>query len=180
VFKSWLDSLDVRYAQAEDTERERLVSITLDVIDAESLSVGSLVHLRTDKTALAAQLRANYAGAVEKYVDELTVADITETDAYALRDEFKNKMELDMKSLKEELGPLAKKTILSKEVAVAVAAKVAGTAVLTSSGVGALLGGAFAVGALSRLRTEYRAARDATFGRHPMAFLYAAKGVRVF
>jgi hypothetical protein len=183
VFRKWWDSLGGQRPQKEDTAREQLVSITLEVIDAESLSVDALVRLRTetDKKKLAAKLRQNYAEAVEEYVNKLSEPELLETDAHNLRDDFKRKMEIDLGLLLEELAPIGIKTVLSKEVAVAVAASVAGSAVLTSSGIGSVLGGALAVGALGRLRSEYRSARDAVFAKqHPMAFLYAAKRVRLY
>jgi hypothetical protein len=162
------------------TERERLVSISLEIIDSSSLSVDDLVRLRTDKKAVGALLRQNYAKAVEEYVDKLSEPNLVDSDIEALREEFKGKMELDKQMLFDELAPVAKKTLLSKETAVAVAASVGGAAVLTSSGIGAPLGGAIAIGALCRLGTEYRSARDAVFARHPMAFLYRAKRFRVY
>jgi len=154
------------------------VSITLEVIDAESISVDALVKLRTDKTALGAELRQNYATAVEGYVDKLSEPSLTDTDA--LREEFRRKMTQDLNRLYEELAPVAKKTLLSKEVAVAIAAPVVGSVILTSTGIGSLLGGALAIGALGKLHTEYRLARDAAFAKYPMAFLYKAKRFRVY
>jgi hypothetical protein len=118
--------LGIKRAQVEDTEREQLVSITLEVIDAESISVDALVKLRTDKTALGAELRQNYATAVEGYVNKLSEPSLTDTDARTLRKEFRQKMTQDMNKLYEELAPVAKKTLLSKEVAVAIAAPVVG------------------------------------------------------
>jgi hypothetical protein len=77
---------------------------------------------------------------------------------------------------------LGGKPLLSKEVAVAVAlaATVAGSTVLISSGVGSLLGGALAVGALGALLTEHEAGRATVFSKHPMAFLYSAKEFRIY
>lgn len=179
-FQRWLGVLGVQGPQSEDVERDKLVSITLEVIDAQSLSVDALVRLRTDRKALASELRQHYAEAVEEYVDKLSAPALIETDALTLREEFRRKMTLDMKRLYEELAPVAKKTVLSKEVAVAVAAPIVGAAILTSSGIGSLLGGALAAGALGKLRTEYRSARDTVFAKHPMAFLYAAKRARLY
>jgi hypothetical protein len=180
TFERWGRVLGVQRPRAEDTERKRLISITLDVIDSSSLSVDALVRLRTDKQALGVTLRQHYADAIEEYVDKLSEPGLSDTDVYALREDFRQKMTLDMKLLYEELAPVAQRTILSKEVAVAVAAPVAGAALLTSSGVGLPLGGAFAIGALGKLRTEYRSARDAVFSKHPMAFLYRARRYRVY
>jgi hypothetical protein len=178
--KGWGSVLGVQRPRDEDTERKRLVSITLEVIDSNSLSVDALVRLRTDKRALGTTLRQNYANMVEEYVDKLTEPGLLDTDITALREEFKRKMMLDMNMLFEELAPVAKKSILSKEVAVAVSASVAGAAVLMSSGIGAPLGGSLAIGALCKLHTEYRSARDAVFAKHPMAFLYRAKRLRIY
>src|SRR5262249_5559648 len=158
----------------------QLISVTLDVINAKSLSVDALIRLRTDKTALASELRQNYSKAVEEYVDKLSDPALVKTDALALRQEFRQKITLDMKRLYEELRRVAWKTALAKEVGVALAAPAAGAAILPSSGVGALLGGAFAVGALTRLHTEYRSARATVFAKHPMAFLYSAKRTRLY
>ena len=179
-FKTWVDVLGVQRAQSKEVERHTLVSITLDVIDARALSVDTLVRLRTDKTALAAELRSNYRTAVEEYVSKLTEPGLLDTDAIELRDDFRSKMTLDLKKLFEELKPVAKKTLLSKEVLVAVAAPFAGAAVLTASGVGSTLGGALAIGALGKLKTDYQAARDSVLGKHPMAFLYKAKRSRIY
>jgi hypothetical protein len=181
TFRKWLDLLGVRRPQTEDVERQQLIAITLDVIDAQSLSVDTLVQLRTDKTALASELRKNYAEAIEDYVCKLSEPTLLETDALTLRDDFQRKMTRDMQKLHEELAPVARKTLLSKEVAVAVAAPLAGAAILTSTGIGAPLGGIIAAAALLRLRTEYRSARDTVFTKqHPMAFLYTAKKFRVY
>jgi hypothetical protein len=180
TYRKWLDVLGVQRAQAEDVERKRLVSITLEVVDAQSVSVDTLVRLRTDKSALASEMRGNYAKAVEDYVDKLTAPHLLETDAVTLREEFRKKMSDDMKKLSEELGPIGWKTVLSKELAVAIVASAVGAGVLASSGIGSTLGGALAIGALGKLRTEYRSARDAVFGKHSMAFLYAAKSVRLY
>jgi len=180
TFRNWLQILGVKRPQTEDIERQNLVSITLDVIDAESLSVDALVRLRTDKTALASELRQNYSKAVEEYVDKLSEPALLETDAITLQDEFRRKVTLDMAKLYEELRPVGWKMVLSKEVSVAVLASAAGATILTASGVGSILGGAIAVGALGRLYTEYKAARDAVFEKHLMAFLYSAKGVRLY
>jgi hypothetical protein len=180
TFERWGSVLGVQRPRAEDTERERLISITLEVIDSNSLSVDALVRLRTDKQALGVTLRQNYADSIEEYVDKLSEPGLLDTDVSALRDEFKKKMTLDMEMLYEELAPVARRTILSKEVAVALAAPVAGAALLTSSGIGVPLGGALAIGALGKLHTEYRSARDAVFSKHPMAFLYRAKRFRVY
>ena len=180
TFERWLGVLRTKDPQTKDAERRSLVSITLDVIDAGALSVKTLIRMRTDKTAFAADLRNNYAKAIEEYVEKLSAPNLDETDAGSLREEFRKVMKRDRDKLYEELAPVAKKTLLSKEVAIAITAPLVGAAVLQSSGIGTLTGGAFAVRALGELYTTYQSNRDAVFARHPMAFVYSAKKFRLY
>jgi hypothetical protein len=92
IFTRWLDVLDVRRRKQEDDERRRLISITLDVIDAGSLSVDQLVRVRTSKRALASELRQKYANAVEEYFKLLGESSLTPDDAESLREDFRKKM----------------------------------------------------------------------------------------
>ncbi len=89
-------------------------------------------------------------------------------------------MEQDLSRLRDELKLNALKTVLSKEVAVAVAAPVLSITALIASGVGSVLGGAFGIAALGKLAVEYRSSRNTVFQKHPMAFLYASKGIRLY
>jgi hypothetical protein len=180
VFKRWLDVLDIRHAQTEDDARQTLISITLDVVNAASLPVRRLVELRTERASFAAQLRENFAKAVEDYVQQLTAPGLFASDAAALQDEFRSSMQADMDRLRAELRFVALKTVLSKEVAVAITAPLAGSAVLTASGLGSVLGGTLGAAALIKVGAEYRAARNSVLEKHPMAFLYAQKGVRLY
>ena len=180
IFRRWLHTLGGKRPRTEDEERSTLISITLDVINAATLSVDALVELRSSKRALATQLRQNYAKAIEDYVDRLSEPGLEKNDAETLRSDFRKIMELDMARLYEELRPIARKTLLSKEVAVAIVAPIVGAAVLASSGIGVPLGGALGALALGKLSVEYRSARDAVFEKHPMAFLYSTKGVRLY
>lgn len=74
----------------------------------------------------------------------------------------------------------AMKTLLSKEVAVAIAAPIVGSTALIASGVGSVLGGALGVAALGKVAVDYRTSRNAVYQKHPMAFLYSGKGTRLY
>jgi len=181
TFRQWLDVLGVGGPTVADEARDTLVAISLDAIEGSSLSVESLLRLRSDKTKLAAQLRQNYAKAVEGYVEKLSVPNLSETDAKALADDFKQSMVLDLDRLSDELRLSAEKTLLSKELVVAAVLPIVGSAVLAASGVVlGVLGGAFGIAALGKLAIEYRIARNAVFQKHPMAFLYASKPVSLY
>ena len=51
---------------------------------------------------------------------------------------------------------------------------------LAAPGLGTTLGGALAIGALGKLKAKYRSGRDVVFGKHSMAFLYAARKTRLY
>jgi len=180
TYRRWLDALGVSKGHAEDKARETLVSITLDVIDAKSLSVDELLKLRNDKTKFAAELRQNYAKAIETHLSPLSAPDITQTDAKALLDDFRRAMQQDLDRLYDELKINAQRTLLSKEVAVAILAPVIGSTALIASGVGSVAAGALGIGALGKVAVDYRSSRNAVFQKHPMAFLYSGKGIRLY
>ena len=180
TYRRWLDTLVVVKEQAEDRARETLVSITLEVIDAKSLSVEDLLTLRNDKTKFAAELRQNYAKALETHLAPLSEPDITETDAKALLGDFRRAMQQDLDRLYDELKLNALKILLSKEVAVAITAPIVGSTALIASGVGSVLAGAIGIGALGKVAVDYRSSRNAVFQKHPMAFLYSGKGIRLY
>lgn len=180
TYRRWLDTLGVTKGQAEDKARETLVSITLDVIDAKSLSVDDLLKLRNDKTQFAAELRQNYAKALETHLAPLSEPDITETDAKALLHDFRRAMQQDLDRLYDELKLNAMRTLLSKEVAVAIAAPLVGSTALIASGVGSVLGGALGIAALGKVAIDYRSSRNTVFQKHPMAFLYSGRGIRLY
>jgi hypothetical protein len=180
TYKRWLDTLGVAKTQGKDKGRDTLVSITLDVIDAKSLSVKDLLRLRNDKTKFAEELRQNYAAALDKYLTPLSDPAITATDTRTLLEAFRRTMKQDLDRLRDELKLNAMKTLLSKEVAVAVAAPMVGSAALIGSGAGSVLGGFLGAAALGKLGVEYRSSRNAVFQKHPMAFLYSGKGIRLY
>jgi hypothetical protein len=180
TYRRWLDTLGVAEEQAADKARETLVSITLDVIDAKSLSVKDLLKLRNDKTRFSAELRQNYAKALEMHLAPLSAPDITPTDAKGLLDDFRRAMQQDLDRLHDELKLNALKTMLSKEVAVAITAPIVSSTALIASGVGSVLAGAIGIGTLGKVAVDYRSSRNALFQKHPMAFLYSGKGVRLY
>ena len=180
TYKRWIDILGGTENQIAGRARETLVSITLDVINPKSLSVDDLLKLRNDKTKFAAQLRQNYAAALEKYLAPLSDPAITATDTRALIEDFRQAMHDDLARLHDELKLNAMKTLLSKEVAVALAVPIIGSTALIASGVGSVLGGAIGIAALGKVAIDYSGSRNAVFQKHPMAFLYSGKGIQLY
>lgn len=150
------------------------------MIDAKKLPVESLLRLRQDKTSFASELRQNYARSIQEYVDRMVDPKLSKTDITALAEDFRRKMEQDLNRLRAELKLNALKTVLSKEVAVGVAAPILGSTALVASGVGTVLGGALGIAALGKLGVEYRSSRNAVLQKHPMSFLYTSKGIRLY
>jgi hypothetical protein len=181
ILSRWTQTLGGERPRLEDEERKALIAVTLEVINASSLSLEALVELRSSKQALATQLRQNYAKAIQIYVDQLTAPGLESNDAETLRSEFRRSMEFDMARLYEELRPLGKKALLSKEVAVAIIASVVGGgSALASIGLAAPVGGILGALALGKLSVEYSSARAAVFEKHPMAFLYSSENARLY
>src|SRR5260370_2502984 len=102
-FTRWLKTLGATSSRTRDKTRETLVSVSLDVIDAKDLSVENLLTLRHDKSKFAAELRQNYAKSVEDYIDKISAASLTKTNATALAEDFRNRMGQDLDRLRAEL-----------------------------------------------------------------------------
>jgi hypothetical protein len=83
----------------------------------------------------------------------LSAPQLTETDAKALLDDFRRAMRQGLDRLYDDLRLNPLKTLLSKEVAVAIAAPLMGGTAFITSGVGSVLGGGArqGVGRLSNL-----------------------------
>jgi len=179
-FKAWLNSLGIIEESAKNERREALINITLDVIDARQISLETLIRLRQDKSAVAAELRQHYSSSIESYVDQFCSPELTESDRSELTNSFQAEMENDLLRLQEEMRLTAARTLLTKELAVAAIAPVLGNLDLIASHVDPIYAGLLGVGALGKIAIEYRSARNTVFKSHPMAFLYKAKKRRLY
>jgi len=149
---------------------ERLVTISLRIVDPSRISLERLVDFRKREEAKAGAsirlLRHNYLKQIDLFVTRLASV----TDRQASREEierqFEQEMRDDLANLTEALKQKSTDVLLSKEVGVAVIAA-AGMAVPPLTVPAALLG----VGALIRKARNYRAERKALLGKHAMAWL---------
>lgn len=158
-----------------DNKSERLVTISLKIMNFKNVPLSWLVRLREkEKTASGAHLTAlrhGYLSKIEEYRDKLTQAK-TKTDAVEIERVFEQEMHKDFDLLKDELKDEAKKVFFSAEMATAAIA-LAGAFLEPTTGL------ALAGGALYRKKVEYKAARNKTLKGHPMSWLYSIKRVQI-
>jgi hypothetical protein len=154
-----------------DDKSERLVTISLNIMNFKDVSLSRLVDLRQEeKTASGAHLTAlrhGYLKKIEEYAEKLSKAK-TKHDAVEIDRVFEQEMRKDFDLLEDELKDEAKKVFFSKEMATAAIAL--GTTFLQPT-----IGLAVAGGALYRKKVEYRAARNKTLKGHPMSWFYSMK-----
>jgi hypothetical protein len=163
---------------------ERLISISLEVVDARTIPLKKLVELRKreskEHSSDYGALRRRYHEALRKHVERIGKEAKTIGDVRELESQFKTEIDQDVRDLKNELGVAAKKTLFSKEIAMSALA-VAGAFLEPISGLTGLATTLQAVGVtpLLKTRVEYREARKKALRSHAMSWLFVAKQPRV-
>ena len=159
-----------------DEDSEKLVTISLEVMNFKKVKLSRLVELRRkEKTRGGAHLkkwRHKYVATIEEYANQLAEA-TSEEDAEDIKHEFRENMQNDLDLLKDELKDEAKKVFFSKEMATAAVA-LAGSLIEPVSGLG------IAGGALYKKKIDYRAARNKTLGNRSMSWLYSTRKVTLY
>jgi hypothetical protein len=169
-----------------DEAHERLVPISLKVVDVSDLEINRLLDFREreQKSSSGYQLRELR----HKYIDSLgdfaqRLAEVTSpADHQEIERQFEQDMKDDMAALKDELKLANKETFLSKEIlTVGVASALAASyltghhvvelgkelnQLLTWTGVPVTLGGAYLA------TSKFQAKRREILKKHPMAYLY--------
>jgi len=163
-----------------DKSSERLVTISLRIMNFQNVPLAKLVKLRekerSRRGAHLTVLRHGYLKKVEEYGEKLVQAK-TKRDAREIERVFEQEMRKDLDLLQDELKDEAKKVFFSAEMATA-AIGLAGALVHPS--VGFLLGGKLLCGgALYRKKVEYRSARNKTLKGHAMSWFYSMKRLQV-
>lgn len=155
-------------------EYERLVTISLKVIDVNGIDIQRLIDLRareiTKNDYFLRNLRHKYLKAIDLYVKRLTQEAQHEGDKIEIERLFEQEMGDDLSELNERLGSEVKKVIFSN---------VFTTALISMAGLApepiTLAGGLLGVGALIGQKVMYSAARKKTLKDHAMSWLYTAK-----
>ncbi len=162
-----------------DTHSERLVTISLKIMNFKHLDIKALINIREkEKTASGAhirELRHKYLKTIEEFSDKM--ADVANAgDKEEIERVFENEMKNDLELLRDELKDEAKKVFFSSEMLAAVI----GAAGSLVAPVPASIGLALAGGALYRKNVEYRASRNKTLKGHSMSWLYAMRRLPVY
>jgi hypothetical protein len=162
---------------------DRLVSISLDVLDARAVPLKKLVEFRereassnsTDYTAM----RRRYASTLDAHIKRVTTEAKTISDLKELERHFRDQLKHDVADLKSELGIASLKTLFSKEVAISTLI-MAGSLATPIPGLTALSSQIGLLGIIPLLKsaTELRGARRAALQKHTSSWLYLAKGPR--
>ena len=163
---------------------DRLVSISLEVLDARQIPLKKLVEFRkresqsnsTDYMAM----RRRYLASLDAHIKRVTKDAKSASDLRELERQFRDELRQDLTDLKAELGIASLKTLFSKEVAMStlitagcLAAPIAGLTTLSTE-VG-LLG----VFPLLKSAAELRGARRTALLKHTSSWLYLAAAPRI-
>jgi hypothetical protein len=172
--------------ERQDTEgEERLVGITLSVIDTPSIPIQRLIEFRkqeakdTSRTLTAA--RHNYVDKIEAHLKKLTGLK-HKGDRRELDRVFAESVRDDLAALRHGLKVRAKENFLKRETFTAIS--VIGTAIgafalgapVVIPGA-ATIGGAIAtIGGVVSAKNKYSKERLELIAKNPMAYVYEAKG----
>ena len=163
---------------------QRLVTISLRVLDARRISVAKLVAMRKreakSNTADYRKMRVRYFSVLKTYADRIVNHAKTVKDVKAIEMEFQSDMRDDLKSLKKELGMASLESLFSKEMAVTVLA-LAGALVSPIAGLTTLAATLKGVGVVPLVATtiKHKKERRKALLAHNMSWLYYANQPRI-
>lgn len=156
---------------------DRLVSISLEVLDVREIPLRKLVDFRkrelryggTDYSAM----RRRYFSTLQAHLQRIGKEATTEADVRELERQFKEDIKQDLADLKAELGLASVRALLSKEIAMSALA-LAGSLMAPIAGVTSLATTVKGIGIIPLLKAavEYRGARREILRRHSMSWLF--------
>ena len=160
-------------------EYDRLVALSLGVLDARAISMRRLVEYRKRETkrggADFSAMRRRYSKALQAHIRRVGSEARSATDVRELNRQFKEELRQDLSDLKSELNVANLKTLFSKEVAVSAIIS-AGCLVSPIAGLTALSSQVGAIGVIPLLKAavDYRGARRAALQKHISSWIYLA------
>jgi hypothetical protein len=163
---------------------QRLVTISLRVLDARRISVAKLVAMRKREakshTADYRKMRVRYFSTLKTYADRIVNHAKTVKDVKAIEMEFQLDLRDDLKSLKKELGVASLESLFSKEMAVTLLA-LAGSLVSPIAGITTLAATLKGVGVVPLVATtiKHKKERRKALLAHNMSWLYYANQPRI-
>lgn len=163
---------------------DRLVSLSIEVLDGRAIPLKKLVEFRRRESrrsgAAYSAMRRRYLSALQQHIERIGKEARSASDVKELDRQFKESLREDLAELKGELGAASLKTLLSKEVAMT-ALIVAGSLVTPIAGLTALGAQVGGIGIIPLLKAaaDYRAARREALQKHKMSWLFLAKQRRL-
>ncbi|MBV4356309.1 hypothetical protein [Pinibacter aurantiacus] len=157
---------------------ERLVTLSIKVINTDGISIKSLVAMRKRELNSSSpdyrKFRMNYLSKVDGYIRELSKFN-KKSDFKEIERQFQKDMESDLQDLREELNLTKKQLLFSKEVGVAVLATV-GALTTQVAGLTDLASSLSSIGVGALINTGYKqkAERRKIFRSNSMSWLYLA------
>ncbi len=157
-----------------DSASDRLVWISLKIMNLENISIERLISIRKKESRDPSirMLRHAYLARIQVTSNKLLEVKNAE-DAMELERIYEQEMEDDFNLLKDELKDEAKKVVFSKEIATAGIA-------LAGSFFEPTIGMTVAGGALYKKKVEYKIARNKVLQGHPMSWLYNIKKFQMY
>ncbi len=191
---SWLQEKEAQHLGAEyvtglDASEcapsyDRLISMSLEVLDAKRVSIRKLIAFRKREARTSGSdycaFRKRYRKRLATCLDNIRKEAKTKRDVNEIERQFKADLRDDLRDLKQELGLASQKALFSTEVALSAIA-VGGALVEPISGITTLATTMKSIGIapLLKTRAEYRAARRKALRSHDMSLLYLGKGGRL-
>lgn len=163
---------------------DRLVSISLEVLDARSIPLKKLIEFRRraerESSVDYRSMRRRYLSSLDAHVKKVTKEAKSASDLRELEAQFRDELHEDLADLKTELRLSSVKTLLSKEVAIAALIS-AGTLISPIQGLTQLSTQVGLLGIIPLLKSavELRGARRAALLKHTSSWLYLARSSRL-
>ena len=164
-----------------EADYERVVPLTLSVIEASDLPLRTLIDFRKREEKSGGHairdLRHRYVDRIENHVKAVKAVK-SASDARELELQFEVEMKDDLRHLRDELGMARTGALLSKDVVVTVVAG-AGAFVAMTLGLHidvptafTLTGAPVTIGGIFSARNKFSESRKSTMQKHPIAYLY--------
>jgi hypothetical protein len=163
---------------------DRLVSLSMDVLDGRAIPLKKLVELRKRELrssgAAYSEMRRRYFSALQEHLKRIGQEARSASDVKELDRQFKEGLKEDLTELKAQLGTASLKALFSKEV-VLTTLIIAGSFVAPIAGLTALAAqvGGIGIIPLAKAGVDYRAARREALQKHKMSWLFLAKQPRL-
>lgn len=163
---------------------DRLVSLSLEALDAREISLGKLVDFRKREQRRGGRdfsaFRRRYSDRLQSHLARIGKQGKSPADVRELKRQFQEEMKQDLADLKTELGLATARALFSKEIALSALA-LAGSLTAPIVGLTALATTVGGIGVIPLMKTavEYRGARREALKRHTMSWLFLATRSRL-